>query len=242
VRNSIEDCTESELRRIRELIVALRTKCNTCINPESTLINDLFAEEFLSRLLSQHVFMGSPLFQENFDAAFVSSALVSGMKVEHAAPGQRFWDIRLDGRNISLKSSKAKSLKADTLSISKLTEAAWIQDCRTKRRRMEFTRDLFREYTEEVWSIFQLRYFLPIAKYELVEIPVRLFEQVLSVPESEFDSDGPTISIPIGQIPPDFRLKLDRSDAKVTIVGIRKELCIVHGSWQILGSGHLKSQ
>ncbi len=33
----------------------------------------------------------------------------------------------------------------------------------------------------------------------------------------------------------DFTLKLDRSDAKITIANIRKALCMVHGTWSLLG-------
>jgi hypothetical protein len=69
--------------------------------------------------------------------------------------------------------------------------------------------------------------------YELVEIPVSLFSQVLKVGRTHFSADGPTINIPIGKDPPDFTLKLDRSDAKITIANINKTLCLVHGTWQL---------
>ena len=83
-------------------------------------------------------------------------------------------------------------------------------------------------------AIVQLRYFRSSGLYELVEIPVPLFSQIMSVGLKHFAADGPTINIPIGQEPPDFTLKLDRSDAKVTLTNIQKALCLVHGTWQIL--------
>ena len=227
------DLSTPETRRVEELLAALRTETETWINPSSWILNGLFAEEFQSRLLVQHVFMGSPLFQEGFDAAFVASARIAGRTVNAAPDGQRFWDVTVDAAHISLKSSKAKSLRDDTLHISKLTEAAWIQDCRTARLRHDRTCELFEEYTAEVQSVFQLRYFQKTTLYELVEIPIALFQQVLVLPTSEFNADGPTINIPVGQVPPDFTLKLDRSDAKVTVANIQKSLCTVHGRWQI---------
>ena len=124
--------------------------------------------------------------------------------------GQRFWDILVDGTRISLKSSGAKDLREDVLHISKLTEAAWIQDCRSARVRRDHTRELFERYCSEVDAIFQLRYFQGKFRYELVEIPVSLFRQVLDVGASHYAADGPTISIPIGRVPPDFTLRLDR--------------------------------
>jgi DNA (cytosine-5)-methyltransferase 1 len=41
------------------------------------------------------------------------------------------------------------------------------------------------------------------------------------------------INIPVGANPPDFTLKLDRSDAKITIANINKAKCKVHGTWKI---------
>jgi len=225
--------TAAEERRLREFISALRKNCTVDMHPESTLNSEVFESEFRSKLLTHHCFMGSPLFQESFDSAFIAACSHAGHQVEEAPEGQRFWDVMIDGRRISLKSSKAKSLREDTLHISKLTEAAWIQDCRTATKRREHTCRLFKDYCDEVDAIIQLRYFQSLHLYELVEIPVSLFSQVLNVGKKHFAADGPTINIPIGKNPPDFTLKLDRSDAKVTIAKINKLLCLVHGIWQL---------
>ncbi len=216
-----------------ELLAALRTETEVQVNPASWLLDANFAEEFTSRLLAQHVFMGSPLFQESFDAAFFAAAKISGKCVFAAPHGQRFWDVSINKKQISLKSSKALSLSEKTLHISKLTEAAWIQDCRSAKQRYDQAKNLFDNYLAEVHSIFQLRYFQRSLTYELVEMPVALFNKILCLPVSEFSADGPTINIPVGQTPPDFTLKLDRSDAKITVANIRKELCVVHGRWTI---------
>ncbi len=226
----------AEATRLRELLQALRTSCEVTRNEESLLNTLDFEEDFKSRLLAHHVFFRTALFQDSFEAAFVGACQAAGRRVVSAPAGQRFWDIELDGKRISLKSTKAQSVRWETLHISKLTEAAWIQDCRTAAARQDRTRDLFNEYTEEVQSIVQLRFFQRKNLYELVEIPVAILRGVLDVPRSFFQADGPTINIPVGQEPPDFTLKLDRSDAKVTLANIRKECCIVHGTWQITGA------
>ena len=225
--------TAAEERRLREFISALRTNCVADMHPESDLNSELFESEFRSKLLTHHCFMGSPLFQESFDSAFIAACSHAGHKVEEAADGQRFWDVMIDGRRISLKSSKAKSLRKDTLHISKLTEAAWIQDCRTAAKRQEHTLRLFKDYCDEVDAIVQLRYFNQLHLYELVEIPVSLFSQIFDFGKKHFAADGPTINIPVGKNPPDFTLKLDRSDAKITIAKINKLLCLVHGKWHL---------
>jgi hypothetical protein len=227
------DCSLAETRRLSEMLIALRTpvKCSIC--EDSEFLTEDFVEEFTSRLLAQHVFLGNPLMQESFDTAFFASALVAGFPCEEAPSGQRFWDLTINGKNISLKTTKAKGLKLETLHISKLTEAAWIQDCRTASARMDHTIELFREYTEKVDSIFQFRYFKPRHLYELVEIPTTLLAQIENVPKSSYQAEGPSINIPVGQNPPDFTLKLDRSDAKITLANILKSRCVVHASWEI---------
>jgi len=225
--------TKAEYRLLEEFVAALRTPCETWMNPDSALSQVDFESEFRSKLLTHHCFMKSPLFQQSFDSAFVSACSHAGLDVTPAPPGQRFWDVTLEGKRVSLKTSQAKSLRKDTLHISKLTEAAWIQDCRTATKRRQYTFDLFKEYCKEVDSIIQLRYFRSTQMYELVDIPVSLFYQVLKVSVSHFAADGPTINIPVGKDPADFTLKLDRSDAKITIANINKELCLVHGTWQV---------
>ena len=227
--------TEAEQRRLREFISALRTECKAQMHPESMFNTESFESEFRSKLLTHHCFMGSPLFQESFDSAFITACAYAGHEVEKAPIGQRFWDVKVNGIRISLKSSKSKGLRPGTLHISKLTEAAWIQDCRTAAKRCEETHRLIRAYCAEVDAIIRLRYFQVNSLYELVEIPVDLFSQVLKIGMAHFASDGPTINIPIGKKPCDFTLKLDRSDAKITIANINKDLCMVHGTWQLVG-------
>lgn len=222
-----------EERRLKEFLAALRTPCLVERNNASWFNDREFEEEFRSKLLTHHCYIGSPLFQQSFDSAFISSCAHVGMDVDRAPDGQRFWDVQIEGKKISLKSTKAKNLREDLIHISKLTEAAWIQDCRTAKKRCDETFNLFRQYCSEVDSIIQLRYFGSSKRYELVEIPVTLFRQVLDLDPRHFAADGPTINIPVGKDPPDFTLKLDRSDAKVTIANISKELCTVHGNWRL---------
>lgn len=225
------DLSQIERQRLEEFLRVLRTPCKVVRSLESFFNTPEFEEAFRSKLLTHHCLIGSPLFQESFDSAFISSCRDAGMQLEEAPPGQRFWDVAVAGKHVSLKSSKAKSLKAQALHISKLTEAAWIQDCRTAKRRREQTVELFDTYTAQVDAIIQLRYFEKARLYELVEVPVAMFRQIKAVAREFFDSDGPTINIPIGADPPDFTLKLDRSDAKITIANINKARCLIHGTW-----------
>lgn len=59
--------------------------------------------------------------------------IAAGITSKHRAPlaGQRFWDVEMDGKRLSLKSTAAENLRVGSLHISKLCEAAWIQDARS---------------------------------------------------------------------------------------------------------------
>ena len=228
-----DERTPTEARLVAELLAALRTQVASWINPESWLADGAFAAEFQSRLLAQHVFMKSVVEQGSFDAAFIASAKIAGGSVHVPPVGQRFWDVRIGERTISLKSSSAKSLRENKLHISKLTEAAWIQDCRTAKMRMERVHGLFEEYVATVTSIIQLRYFQTTSTYELVEVPVTLLRQVLDLRLKDFQAENTSVNIPVGSSKRDFTLKLDRSDSKITLANISKDRCLVHGTWTI---------
>ena len=178
-------------------------------------------------------FSKPPLATNSFEAAFVRAADAGGHEIRKAPEGQRFWDVELDGQRISLKSTAAKDLRVGSLHISKLCEAAWIQDARSASHREKNTKRLFAEYTATVVAIIQLRLFKKKALYEMVRIPTSVLAQVADVPRVKFAPEGPSIGIPVGQDPPDFTLKLDRSDAKVTLTKIDKSVCAVDGIWRL---------
>lgn len=225
------DATETEQRYLDELLVAMRSPCVESLSPGG--LSEVFAREFRATLLIHHYFLKAPLATSSFEAAYVRAAQAAGHHVEVAPEGGRFWDVRIDGLKVSLKSSGAAGLKDRTLHVSKLCEAAWIQDMRGAAQREERTKALFQEYTDAVDGIVQLRFFRKRAFYELVRIPGTILRQVADVPRAAFAPDGPSIGIPVGKNPPDFTLKLDRSDAKVTLAGINKDVCDVLGSWQL---------
>ena len=244
----------TEQRYLDELLAAMRGPCEATFpaSPDADALPELrfpsdapsapsppflskrFEKEFRATLLIHHYFLRAPLARTSFDAAFVRAARAGGHEIREAPEGQRFWDVEMDGLRISLKSTAAKNPRVGTLHISKLCEAAWIQDARSASHREEKTKQLFAEYTATVHAIIQLRLFKKKALYEMVRIPTSVLAQVADVPRVKFAPEGPSIGIPIGQDPPDFTLKLDRSDAKVTLANIDKSVCTVEGTWRLV--------
>ena len=144
-----------------------------------------------------------------------------------------------EGRSLrlSLKSTAARRLSERTIHISKLTEAAWIQDVRSARQRRTRTLELFKAYRDAVDAIVMLRAFrqpnrIP-ERYQLVEIPSGIFRSLQDAPLSHFDSDGPRIYCSFGGHQRAAQVSLDRSDAKVTVSRIILDVCSVHAEWQL---------
>ncbi len=224
--------TPSETRHVNELLAALRGPCLEVFDPNLGF-SQAFADDFRASLMIHHYYLKATLGTNFFESAFLKAVTTAGHKVRSASDGGRFWDVEIDGKKVSLKSSAAKDMKRDKLHISKLCEAAWIQDMRSAAQREQQTKNLFEDYTDVVDSIIQLRFFKKTATYELVQIPCKLLRQVLDVPRVNFSADGPRIGIPVGKDPPDFTLNLDRSDAKITLTNINKRVCRVVGHWKL---------
>ena len=199
-------------------------------------------EYFGLALSVHHGATTEPLGLTSFETVFRNACRYMNWSVE--PPGsatQRFVDLTVrvnDGsvRRLSLKSTAARKLSPSAVHISKLTEAAWIQDTRTPRDRRRETRELFRSYQQAVSSIIMLRAFRDKADgvprlYQLVEIPVGIFDSIQQAPLKDFERDAPVITCRIGNEGV-ARVAIDRSDAKITVRGIQLSACTVHAEWQ----------
>lgn len=191
---------------------------------------------------SNHAATTVPLGLTSFETVFRNACQhVHWAVAVPASATQRFVDLAVDmgsagTRQLSLKSTAAKNLSATTVHISKLTEAAWIQDARTPAARQRATIDLFDAYQQAVTAIVMLRAFrettdrLPYG-YQLVEIPVALFASIQQAGLDAFRSDAPVIPCEDSHGRVVARVALDRSDAKITVRSIVLDACIVHAEW-----------
>lgn len=198
-----------------------------------------WTDAFLARLRGHHALSIEPLSTTQFEAAFNEACLSAGWQVEAASSAtQRFYDTTItadDGqpRKLSLKASSAKDMRATNVHISKLTEAAWIQDTRRLSDRRDHIVELFAEYQRVTTAIVMLRGFRDRqgfeVLYELLEIPTAMFEPISGLTVQQ--SLPGTIRMPGDANVPDFSIRIDRSDAKITLTGIRIGVCIIHGRW-----------
>lgn len=205
-----------------------------------------WVEYFGYEIGSHHGTTTLPLGLDGFEAAFRNTCEAMGWTVSPpASRTQRFVDLVVSqsdssvSRRLSLKSTAARHLSPTTAHISKLTEAAWIQDQRTAASRQEATVRLISEFIAAVDAIVLLRAFrtedgaIP-DMYQMLEMPTSLLEPLRVVPREAFVADGPTIPLPFDEMPPALRLSLDRSDAKITLRSVRLDRCVVHAEWSPL--------
>lgn len=203
-----------------------------------------WSEYFGLTISVHHGTTTEPLGLIGFEVAFRNACEAVGWTVDEPGSAiQRFVDMTVQTneeteRKLSLKSTAALRLSATTAHISKLTEAAWIQDVRSARTRRDHTIELFRQYREAVDSIIMLRAFRPDrvslpTKYQLIEIPIDIFTSLEDAPLEAFAADGPTIDCTYQGDLVAARISLDRSDAKITIKQIKLSACTLHAEWQL---------
>ncbi|WP_419552556.1 hypothetical protein [Candidatus Poriferisodalis sp.] len=201
--------------------------------------------EYFGLLISAHHGLAVDALKETgFENAFRDACEAVGWSVDPPASAtQRFVDLTVEtpegrSRRLSLKSTAAQRLSQSTIHISKLTEAAWIQDVRSAKSRRAETLTLFEQYCDAVDAIVMLRAFrddpqsIPY-RYQLVEIPSAIFASLQSLGQPAFEADGPTLDCSFQGDAAAARVSLDRSDAKVTVKQIKLSACVVHEEWEL---------
>lgn len=228
---------DAQVRQLRNVALAMNRPIAFTPNGQSTLVVGGFEAEFRARLQAHHGTHTSGMDRLAFESALLAACERAGFAVAPAPTRTtRFWDLTIDGDRTSVKTTQAKGLKPDVIEVSKLSEAAWIQDVRNARDRRRKTLELFTDFSEAVKRWYVLRIFETDTawEYELVEIPVAIFgAPIQALKVDDFDSDGPRIAVKDPATTQTlFRLVLDRSDAKITIQRLPKATCTVHGNWK----------
>ncbi len=245
LKDQIDGLSSMATRFVVRLIGSLASPPQATVNPQTTWITESadWVEYFSLALSVHHGTTTEPLGLTGFEVVFCSACEAVEWDYEKPASAtHRFVDlvVRRDGepeRKLSLKSTAAQRLSRKTAHISKLTEAAWIQDMRNSRERRRRTVELFRDYMEAVDAILMLRAFrkpneIP-QRYQLVEIPTAVFRSIEAAPLSAFAADGPTVDCSYAGLEVAARVSLDRSDAKVTVKQIALDVCTVHAEWDL---------
>jgi hypothetical protein len=237
----IDQLSDGEVTVVGAVVDAVLAPLYSEPLPPTWLTDSPWTDAFLARLRAHHGLSIEPLSTTQFEAAFNEACATAGWQVEAAESAtQRFFDTTItvadsEARRLSLKASAAKDMRPERVHISKLTEAAWIQDARRQADRRDRIVELFQEYQRVTSSIVMLRGFKGRqgyhVLYELIEIPTAIFDPVANLTVEH--AQAGTIKISEGNGAPHFSIRIDRSDSKITLTGIRLDLCIVHGRWGV---------
>jgi hypothetical protein len=240
LQGKIEGLDDQEVIVVDDFVSAILTPVESMALEGSWLTTPEWVKGFLARLRAHHALSQEPLGTLQFESAFNAACTSAGWTVTPAAGAtNRFFDTTLEKngvrKRLSLKASAAKAMSRRTVHISKLTEAAWIQDVRRQSDRRDNIVTLFNEYRDATDGIVMLRAFrlTDAVEYQLLEIPTDLFKSVDSL--SVADAQEATIPMPSGAVIPSFKIRIDRSDAKITLTGIRLDAITVHGEWKLSG-------
>ena len=244
LKEKLNSLSPTGIRFVARMVESLSKPPHATVVQQETWLNKEWIEYFGLALSVHHGMTTEPLAQKSFETVFRNACEFIGWTVgEPGSETRRFLDLEIkhDGfsdQKLSLKSTAAQKLSRTTAHISKLTEAAWIQDMRTAKERRERTLALFQEYMQAVDSIMMLRAFREgqntPTMYQIVEIPSEIFKSLQDAPLSSFNADGPTIDCSYAGHDDAARVSLDRSDAKITVKQIKLAACTVHVEWEIV--------
>jgi hypothetical protein len=243
-RKHIESLDSNQLNLMREVLDAFLAPVLSDLNPNLGICTHLFAADFQSRLVLHHALNDDPLKKKPFEFAFAKAcraaewlAEVTTNSVEPGADviikDQKQGDVKF-----SLKTEAASGIHNDRMTISKLMEARWIRECRTGQDFADGIHKHVIPHLKRYDRILMLCAFRRNTEYEyrLVEIPCSLFLAMEEV-QPEMFSDRTANGSTSAQIQCgngySFRLRLDGSVEKVTISGLRQDLCRLHGTWRI---------
>lgn len=198
-------------------------------------------EDFGDALRIHHSFSAEPFSKDKFEFILEKVLNMSGHSASLAPRGNRGHDIVINGVKVSLKTQADRSIREDTIWISKFMELGrghWGDDPRD----LVGLRDLFLVHLNGYERIMVLRTLEkgPQWRYELVEIPKRILEAAASG-EIEMKSDSSQfpkpgycyVKTPMGQDM--YQLYFDGgSERKLQIKNLSKTYCVVHATWRFL--------
>ena len=242
IKAKLDEFSPAKIRFVADVVDSLANPHQADIRQQQTWLTSStdWIEYFGLALSVHHGSTTEPLGLTAFENVFRNACESVGWNLSPVGSAtQRFVDLVIApntrrAKRLSLKSTAAKNIAYSTAHISKLTEAAWIQDTRTPRTRRDQLLHLFTEYQRAVDSIVMLRAFRKhgpaVDRYQLIEIPTNIFDSIQDAPISRFDSDKPAIPCEVeGQTV--AVVAVDRSDAKITVKRIQLSSCVVHAEW-----------
>ena len=247
---ALKELTPQQLGLIETLVDVFRQPF-LCLerNGSSDLIDDGILRDFGDVLRMHHCFSREALSKDRFEYALEKTLVLGGKSAALASSRtNRGHDITIDGVPCSLKTQADKSIREDSIHISKFMElgkghwSASVSD-------LIGLRDQFFHHMQAYERIFTLRCLSRDAqkwRYELVEIPKNLLQEAadgeLSICRESKQKPKPgycEVKDAEGSLK--FQLYFDGgTERKLQIKLLRKDLCVVHAQWEFASNREAK--
>lgn len=203
------------------------------------LLDEVSVFDFGDVLRIHHAFSAEPFTKDKFEYALVQVLGWRGLDASLATKGNPGHDATVAGLRLSFKTQADKSIKSDTIWISKFMElgkGVWGNNPND----LEPLRRAFLDHLKRYDRIFTLRALgkAPNWHYELVEIPMKLLglakdgELEMKLDSRQNPKPGYChVRSPDGALL--FQLYFDAgSERKLQVKSLLKSECVVHAEWQ----------
>ncbi len=236
---AIPELSDYRLKLVDRIIGVFRTAKNFVRAGDSQLITPQVLEDFGDVLRLHHSFSREPFSKDKFEYALERVLLESNVNAQLAPQGARGYDLGIDSERFSLKTEAARTIKENTIHISKFMELGsgkWGDDPVD----LVGLRDQFMTNLAGIQRVLILRALTkgdPNYRYELVEVPKSLFLKAatgrleMMVSSKQHPKPGYCYVEENGDLL--FSLYFDGGgERKLQIKSLSKKLCFVHALWE----------
>ncbi len=236
---------DGQLRWIERIVDQFRRAKSFWRNPSSPLVTDCFLEDFGDALRIHHCFSDEAFTKDKFEYTMVSVFNQCGQPASLETRNNPGHDVTIGSSKVSLKTQADKGLRTGLIQLHKFMELGRGQWTNNPTDLLRLTNQ-FLAHLVAYDQILVLRNTgkptpaVPYWKYELVEIPITLLEQVKT---GRYEMMQDSIQMPRpgycyvedGSGSLQFRLYFDGgTERKLKVQNIRKDLCIVHAEWTFI--------
>lgn len=245
--NYLPQLTDGQLIWVEKIAYQFTRPTTFTRLPTSTVIsNDFILDDFGDALRIHHCFTDEPFTKDKFEYILVNISNYHGLKAEKSKYNTPGADISINEEKFSLKTQADRKLRLDIINIHKYMELGkgeWTD----KEIHLHFLTEQFLQHLSNYDRILILRNIgrptpvTPYWKYELIEIPKALLQEVKSgIYEMMTDSiqspkpgycrvyDNKICALK-------YELYFDGgTERKLKINKIDKRLCIVHATWEFI--------
>jgi len=236
---------EGQLIWVERIVLQFRQPKKFFVNPDSSLLNDCFLEDFGDALRLHHCFSDDAFAKDKFEYTAVRIWQQCGRDAPMAPRGNPGHDITLGTERISLKTQADQNLRLGVVNIHKFMElgrGSWTDNPDDLIQLREQYLAHLQGY-DRVLILRNTAYPTPSSpywRYELLEIPIDLLQRAargtleMMLDSRQMPKPGYCRVMDTAGNPA-YRLYFDGgTERKLKVQNIRRDLCVIHATWEFI--------